>query len=1133
MPAERKAKGKKRGITRKQIWKIWETVSPRDWYEFFNHFKRGSNVEFAGDTTLKALCPHPKHPDTSPSFFVFTAKGYAKCFGCDFYTSNPIELIAMLMGGTDADAVQFLNERFNLNFLPRKAIEELRAQKTNQNTKQAIMHVCNQVLIDALADTSGKTHKFAQPALDWLINTRKVPADMLHALPVGIMPPLIELGNLVEDYCKKLKTAWDNDPKRGPTPPEDVTDNSINYMSESFSVPFTVGGVVWPLHATPTEIARLKIRGPNNNTPKDITMPMDEYEDLLGMFGLGWGPYQALLDPKTMSDWAYLTEGEMDVMSYMAQALKTGNINFPLFSIGGKGGSAHIEPIFKAAGFSGAYMIGDSPNKGSSGGDVVVYHWMSHIRDTRVKVFTGWDELIPCGDLDEAVLTHGLKKVEDTLWKDPSKFFVPAWQWCAESAMSAIDNLSDKDYRVMVEIASQIGSCLRNRHDIEQYANEISSAYDEITVPILKREIASSEDTETGFILRCTDALKDHFATLATKLESGNRWLLLYAKRAREYRKIKLDSEQSIAQELAPTTGNLLQFIRNEVGFPAFMDDPEELDGQGRKRADQNVRYYLKEACLDMAQGVPDLTATKTLRQGYHTVKGSDGTREFIVCGKDVLHIERSSNGAPIYKHLDGPAHEGILFDLGLINPQEDTEPWYPGGLTTKVLEDAQNINVDALFKELQHFFDIGFQFATHDIMKTLLAAQTLIFPVMNAFDRQMLMFITGETHSGKSTLLSTFGGPFVPNLKLVLCSQGMDNYTAAGVMAATNCDSRLMCLDEFEFEGAKAEASRVIMEMLRGLVTDQAKRVTGVKDGKGYKVTYHRLPMILSGITGAELPQDLNRLLIVEMKKIRSRNSPENILLKEFGQERIHEMARQIAVALYPRVPEILTHYQEIKSQFVELNALLPFPVEWRYASALFGTLSLLKYLGHDWQSFFREFVSQNATTIQRASTINESTNLLNTMFRYGALYNYETKRNTSVNTLLGQSITRNEINSYACGVYYDEATKNIMLLLSQAMPVLIPPQNPMRNASEVRIRDTLERHPLALSPAEIKKSGMIQRSAPFLGVNIAVEDVVAFRAQPWLNEPGIADDSAPKPPKKDDDTLENPQLEEYDDWG
>lgn len=1129
MPAERMKKGKKRGITREQIWKIWETVGPRDWYEFFTHYKRETNIEFAGETTLKGLCPHPKHDDTTASFFVFTAKGYAKCFGCEYYTSNPIELLALIMGGSDADAVQFLNERYSLNFLPRKAIEELRAQKTNQNTKQAIMRVCNQVMCNAIADPGN--YKYAKKTIDWLTTTRQVPVDVLHALPVGVMPPLTVLGNLVEKDYKKAHAAWSADAKRHPTPPEDVTDSALNYLTDSFNAQFTVGGVVWPLHVTPTEIGRLKIRGPNNNSSKDIVIPLDEFEDLLGLYGLGWKPYQTLLDPKTMSEWAYLTEGEMDVMTYMAQALKRGNPAFPIFSVGGKGGSAHIEPIFKAAGLSGAYMIGDSPNKGVSGGDVVVNFWMEKVRNLRVKVFTGWDEFVPAGDIDEAVLQHGIDKVEEILWKDTTKTFIPVWQWAAERAAHSIEGLSDKDYRQMVEVASSFGSCLKHRHDIEKYATELASIYEEITVPILKREIASSEDTETGFILRCTDALNDHFATIATKLEGGNRWLLVYDKAAREYRKIKLDSEQSIAQELAPTAGNLLQFVRNEVGFPAFMDDPEDLEGQGRRRADIAIRYYLKEACLDMANGVPDLTSTTTLRQGYHHIKQDDGTfHEYIVCGKDVISVDRTDNGSPIYQALDGPSHDGTLFDLGLTNPQEDTRPWYPGGITTQILEDATKIDIQALFNDLEHFFDIGFEFATHDIMTRLLAAQTLIFPIMNAFDRQMLMFITGETGSGKSTLLSVFCGIFIKNLRLVLCSQGTDNYTAPGVIGMTNCDSRLLCLDEFEFDGQKSDAVRTIMEIIRGLVTEQATRLTGMKDGKGYRMTKHRLPIILSGITGAERPQDLNRLLIVEMKKITARNSPENILIKEFGEAKLGIMSRQIAVALYPHVPIIREHYLEIKKLFPELNAMLPFQVEWRYASALFGAMALLKYLGHDWQAFFREFVTKNATTIHRAATINESTSLLNAMFNHGALFVFDTKRKVSVSTLLGQSTTRSDVNTHSCGVYFDEPSKTIMILLGQAMPVLIPPNHPMRNATEVRVRDTLERHRVAITPTEIKNLGIIQRAAPFMGANISVNDVVAFRAGPWLNE---GSNAAPATPSAAEDQKTEEQLEEYDDWG
>lgn len=1133
MAKGRKTSDKKRGITREQIWKIWEVVTPRDWHDFFNHYKRALSIEFAGETTLRSLCPHPRHIDTTPSFYIFCGKGYAKCFGCGYYTSNPIELMAMVMGGTDADAVQYLNERYTLTFLPRKAIDELKAQKINQLTKQAIFRACHQLMCNAIA-TPGK-YPYAQPAIDWLTQTRQVPVDTLHALPLGIVPSLVELSDIIDDNYKRDKKLWESSKEKVTLfPPENVTENSVMYMNEAYSKSFTLGGVLFPLHVTPSEIGRLKIREPSNT--KEFYFVADDFEDLLGLYGLGWEPYQSMMDPKTMSDWAYITEGEMDVLSYMAHSLKNGFPNITLFSAGGTGASANIEPLFKAAGFSGTYLVGDAPYKGQSGGgDVVIANWLQRIRNLRTRVFTGWDKLAPAGDLDEAVLQQGIVKVDDCLWKKTDDHFVPAWSWAADLAVQEIDSLSSRDYRAMIETAATVGSCLRHRHDIEGYATALSGHYPELSAPIIKREMASNEDSETGFILRCTDALRDQFATIATKTEGGHRLLLVYAKKAKEYRKIKLDSEQSIAQELAPTTGNLLQFIRNQVGFPSFLDDPETIDGQGRKRIDANIRYYLKEACLDLAEGVPDMTATTSYRQGYHAIKQLDNTsREYIVCGKDVFKMDRTDGGDTLFTALGGPSDTGILFDLGLTNPQEDTLPWFPGGLNTKILNGAKDIDIHALYNDVYNYFNAGFDFQSHDVTCTLLAAQTLIFPVMSAFDRQMVMFITGETHSGKSHLMSTFCGVQHPRLRLVYGSHGQDNYTVAGVIGATNRDSRLICLDEFEFEGHKAEIARVIMEVIRGLVGEQTTRITGVKDGKGTRTTHHRMPVILAGITGAERTQDLNRLIILDMKKRTSRDSPENILLKEFGLSKIEEMARQIAVALFPKIPQVLEHYREVRQQFTALNAMLPFQVEWRYASALFAAMSLLKYLELDWKAFFRDFVALNSTRIHRATTMNESANLIGTMFNHGALYMHDTKRKVSVASLLSQSTTRNEVNTQGCGVYFDESTKYVMVLLSQAMPVLIPPNHPMRNATETRVRDTLERHTLALSPKEIRESGIIKRSAPFLGSNITTDDVVAFRAYPWLNEDSgtAAADAANKVDYKV--SVEDEQkLAEYDDWG
>jgi len=1135
MPATktRKKKDKKRGITREQIWKIWETISPRDWYDFFNNYKRESKVEFAGDTTLKALCPLPSHADTVPSFFVFTSKGYAKCFGCEFYTSNPIYLLSVLMDSTEADAIQFLNERYNLSFLPKKITEELQAQKTNQNVKQAIARVCNQVMCKAI--TTPDKYPFAKDALNWMLNERQLPVDTLYALPVGIVPPLADLGNLIENDYNRAYKAWEKATVRNITPPENVANPAIDYLADSFNTPFTLGGIIWPLHVTPDEIGRLKIRAPHSKAQKDYIFPSDDFEDLLGIFGLGWQHYQSLLDSQK-SSWAYLTEGEMDVMTYMAQSLRAGGPKFPLFSVGGKGGSAHVEPIFKATGFSGAYLIGDSPYKGKAGGDVVVRFWLHKIRELQTRIFVGWDKLGSSGDIDEAILQHGLQKIEDSLWKNVESNFIPSWQWAVTLATEAISKASNQDYRNMVEIAADIGGCLKHRHDIEKYSIELSRTYNEISVPILKREIASSEDTESGFILRCTDALKDHFSILATNRETSNRALLMYAKKEREYRQIRLDSEQAIAQELAPTTGNLLQFIREEVGFPSFLEDPETLEGQSRRRTDLNIRYYLKEACLDLAKGIPDISETRRLRQGYHYIPKKDGKAdEYVVCGKDVIYFDRSDSGTPNYRRLEGPAHKGILFDVGFTSPNEDTRPWFPGRLSPEILYSASDLDVSNLFQQLEQLFDTAFRFTAHEVMPRFLAAQLLLMPIMNTFDRQMFMFITGETSSGKSNLLSIFGGIQVPTIRLNLSSQGIDDYTKPGIVYSTDRDTRMLALDEFELDGQKRDHCIQILEVLRGIVTGQSRRVVGRKDGQGYRAAYLGMSVMLAGIAGAERPQDLNRMLIIEMNKTEARDSPENIILKNLGIEGVQQLARQVTIALYPRVPEILKHYTEIKQQFPKLNSMLPFKIEWRYASSLFGVLAFLKYLGHDWQAFLRKFVARNATTIHRAASINESESLFKDMLSFGDLYLFDQKRKTSAGAILGNANTREEINTQTCGLYFDSVTKHLLMFLSQAIPALIPRDHQMARASKIRVRDVLERHYLALKPDAIRKLGILERARPYMGGSLTVEDVIVFRPGSWLNEDAQKPSTVPHVTNNKEDT-EIYNVEEldkqYEEW-
>jgi energy-coupling factor transporter ATP-binding protein EcfA2 len=519
-----------------------------------------------------------------------------------------------------------------------------------------------------------------------------------------------------------------------------------------------------------------------------------------------------------------------------------------------------------------------------------------------------------------------------------------------------------------------------------------------------------------------------------------------------------------------------------------------------------SIRYYLKEACLNLAQGVPDVHAHTLYRQGYHVIDPGTGesSKEYIVCGKDIFYIERPSENETKFIQLEGPRHGNVLFDIGLTSIGRDTEKWYPYDLDVDVLNNARSVDLKDTYNTLITFFKEGFNFKSQEVTCEFLAAQTMLFPIMSAFKRQMALSITGETSSGKSSLLSVFVGIFYPELQLIYCSQGMDNYTYASIAGMTNGCSKLLGLDEYEYDGPKGETVKSVNELTRGVITgDSGKRTISQKDGQGIIAQSHKFSMITCGITAAERPQDLNRLIIIEMEKRAGRDSVQAMLFKKLGADKIKQLAKDLTFCMFHHVPEIQKRREKIATEYETLVGDLPFAVEWRYASALFTVMALLNYLGLDEKAFFRRFMLANEAIIHRATSINESSQLLNTMFNYGTLYQPDTKRNTSVGALLNQSSTREDVNTHACGVYFDEKTRCILLLLSQAIPELIPSKNNMCNAPESRIKSVLERHKNAISPEQIEASGIIKRAATYMGSNITVDDVVAFSADPWLSDP------------------------------
>jgi hypothetical protein len=1089
-----------KGLTRDELHKIWGKVREDQWQDIFQKYKPANGFVPIGGGTFKGLCINPEHADTSPSCYIHTLKGFAYCFGCEFHSSNPIELLELIMETNTSEVFTFLKDQYEIQSLSKKAQAQFEQQRVNLATKDAIYSATHAALCDAVSLSANPDYAFAQKAVNWLTVDRAVPPDVLHCLPVGVMPPLARLAEIMtEQYTKKYE-AWKRNPEKF-TEPQNYAIQATQYFHDYSQVPFFSGSVVWPLHVTPKEIGRFKLRSPHSNTKKDFIIPDDPFENFLGLYGLGWDQYKLFTqNPNTKPDYVYLTEGEMDVMSLMARFMAIGDVKYPIFSVGGTGASGHIEPILKMSGISKAYLIGDAP---IGKGDEVVREWLNKISDIETRVFSGWGRLTPHKDLDEAVVREGEAKVSDIVHNKFSETFVPAWEWACNCATQDISNIPEHDLKSVILAASVHGRYLRNRIDCDLYIKTIADKYD-LNQDILKREIASREDSEDGFMLRIKDALSDFLYLVGTDNSSQGRILVLFNKNRRSYHNIKLDTPQSIFQELAPVIGPPCDFIRDHVGYPGFLPDPAiSTNSLGYTSTDKLVRTYTNGAMLKWTKGSPYFSNATILNQGYHYVTDQENKNsEYLVCGADVLKIHRSDQGDTSYQMLEGPSDGSVIFN---VNKQRSIpDSWYPGGLSIPKLMSAKNTNIHELYRDLTDFFDIGFRFKQQNVVPNLLASLVMLFPIMDIFPRPPLLFITGDTNSGKSTLLNVFGNVGTLNntgLRLLFGSVKYDNYSAASAAYEAANSTLLRIYDEFETSHRNhrhAEAVNGIYELYRSLVTGIANRIRVNPDGGVSQVTL-RHPIIFGAISGAETPQDMNRLTVVEMLQVKGAFFPLNLIRQRLGQPKIDQLSRITNLALYHHIPAILARYPEVVKSYEIFAPSLPIAIDSRYVSAFFSVFTLMDYLGIDWKTFFYNWIISNEDLIVRSSSIRESDSVLRDMLYANVIRQKERDNPACVAQLLASPDNREEINTAAVGMYYDQSHKLLLILIAQALPRLLyrPGMLPM---TTTRLKDILDRHSAALSTKEILDSGILNKIDRFMGVGIKVQDVVVLHANQWL---------------------------------
>lgn len=1086
-------------LTRQTLWKLWQFLGTENWLALLNKHKGNNQFIGAGPGILKGLCVHPDHHDTAPSFYINVEKGFAKCYGgsCNYYESDPLQLLAYVMGCSKAEALTEIQNQFKPPFIPKKATEILEKQRKNQQMKQEVFRTTRQLMCNALATPDDPDYAYATTTLDWLINKRKIPQDVLHTLPIAVMPELGKLSDEMIDRYVAKTNAWNKMPpaQRGPEP-EDYSTLATEYFMPYVRNTTFQGAVLFPMHVTPREIGKFKLRAPNRNDSKDITIPDDAFEDSIGLYGLGWEMYKPFLGKGTKNGTAVLTEGEFDVLSLMARWAQSGKVAFPLLGVGGAGGADCIETVLPTAGVATVHLVGDAPDKS---GDDVVQKWLERIQDMRTQVFDGWDLLAPAKDLDDAAIDPliGPDKLEEVLFHNDKKTFVPVWRWAYGKAEESINALGVDDFRARIEAAAEHGRYLRNRLERTKFTEEIERQFN-LNGSLLRREMSARNDTEEGFVTRCGDALREMLFVVGTRSVNNVNSTVLYDKKFKRFHTIKLDSESAIVQELTPLIGALTRFVDNHVGRPPFMEWPGETEGLVLKKVMGQLKTYMSNALVDLTEGTHDVMQATRYKQGYHSVVTGDGEAcEFIVCGTDIIKITRNEDTGITYSALEGPAYKDLVFDVGLMDNDSKQEAWYPDGITPQMLRGAGEMSLGRLYDDLVTMYSTAYRFRNHDITSELLAALMLIYPIMDVFKKPIVLFVSGDTSSGKTSLLSSFSNLGYEGIRLLFASQGADTFTAAGVAGMMDSDSRLLALDEFE--GGDTErgmhASK-ISEMIRPLVSGQATRTKARPDGSSVSQSF-RLPIILAAIQGAERPQDLNRMLSIEMKKQEFKVDPMSLIGEMFSDKRWDEMRQGINLGMYAHAPRLREMEKEVSNEFQSIQKELGVKMEWRLASSLFAPMALLKYMGRDYKDFFRRYVEENKYTISRVTTVSETSSVLTSIMHHHIIPQTDGPP-MSMAQLLVVPERREEINTANKGVFYDSVGKLLLVLVNQGMMLL--PYHFRKSMNANHFRNLLERHPTALKPHEIESTGIMRRIGR-MGAGIELQEVIVLNVSNWLN--------------------------------